>query len=324
MRTFKTAIIGCGTISERKHIPSAIKLPEIELIALVDQNIERAKNLSNHFGVERYFQDFKDVLGLIDIAIVATPNSSHSKITGECLRRRIHVLCEKPMATSVEECQSMINASESGHAKLMIGHYMRYTSNLLITKQLVKDKIIKNIRTIECTSGYVFHWPSVSNFYDSYEMSGGGVLIDFGVHLVDLIYWLTGQESTLLSYRVKDTGTSKIEKDVEVELEQANGPSCTIILSRTKKLSNTLQINGDNGWLKVYLDNYQNLDLYKPGKLCSNGKPISIIGEKCDPYLNQLQDFLECILEDRSPSISGCDGLRTMKFVEACYKFYSN
>lgn len=320
MKRYKTAIIGCGAIAERKHIPCAIKLPEIELVALVDKDVHRAEVLSKRFGIEKYYQDFEEVLSEVEVAIVATPNSSHAEISRECLKRGIHVLCEKPMAKSVAECESMIEASESGNAKLMVGYYMRYTSNVRIARELVMEGIIRNIKSIECSSGFVFHWPSVSNFYDSYESSGGGVLIDWGVHLIDLLYWITGQEPRFVSFRVEDRNGSKIEKDAELVLELTDGIRCRMTLSRTKKLANNLQIIAGNGWLRIYFNDFQRMEVYKTGgKVCTNGEPISIVGEKCDPYLRQLEDFIRSIVEDRPAC--GIDGLRTIRLVEACYKF---
>lgn len=324
MKRLKTAVIGCGAIAERKLIPAAVKLPEIDLVGLVDQNPERARNLAHKFGIKGYYQGFEDVLNSIELAIVATPNSSHSRISCEFLNRGIHVLCEKPMATSARECELMIVASESSNVKLMVDHYMRFTSNARIARQFLMQKIIRDVKTIKCSFGHVFHWPSVSNFYDKYEISGGGVLLDFGVHLIDLVHWLTGQELKLLSYCVSDSGTCKIEKDVEVELEVFKGTRCSMTVSWTRKLPNTFELRGDNGCLKVYLDNYQILEFFKHGRnAAGDNEPIRIIGAKCDPYLRQLEHFVHCIIEDKSPSVSGSDGLRTLKLVEACYNSFS-
>jgi predicted dehydrogenase len=214
----------------------------------------------------------------------------------------------------------MIMASDSGHAKLMVGHYMRYTSNVGVVKQLLDGKVIKNISRIECSFGNVFQWPSVSNFYERHEMSGGGILIDYGVHIFDLVCWLTGSEAKLLSYRVGDIVSTKIEKNVEVELELSGSISCNIRLSRTKKLPNTLHLEGDNGWMRLYLDNYQNIELCKRRTNArSNQEPLAIIGEKYDPYKRQLENFIESMIMDKTPPIPGSDGLRTLRLVESCY-----
>lgn len=320
MKKFKSALIGCGAIAERIYIPAAIKLPEIDLVALVDLDRKRAKALAERFGIKKICQNFRDILDTIDIAIVATPNASHAEISRECLKQGIHVLCEKPMATSVQECKSMISASESGNSKLMIGHYMRYTSNARIARQFISDKAIRNIHSIKCSSGHIFHWPSVSHFYDSYELSGGGVLIDWGVHIFDLICWLTNQDVKVLNYRVRDPIISEVERDVEIDLQVGNGTKCELTLSRTRKLANTLEIKGENGWIKIYLDNYQELEIYKQkNRSADDYRPISIIGERCDPYIAQMQDLVTSIKDGASPSISGFDGLRTIELVKACY-----
>jgi len=325
LKRFKTVIIGCGTIAERKHILSALKLPEINLIALVDQNVERARALSQRFGVKAYYKDFRDILDQVEMAIVATPNSLHSEISCACLEKGIHVLCEKPMATSVAECESMIKAGQSGNAKLMVGHYMRYTSNVRIAREFLNERILNGIREIECSFGHRFYWPSVTNFYAFFDLSGGGVLMDYGAHLVDLIYWMTKQDIARLRYRVNDPDISKIEKDVEVKFELTGRVECRMTLSRTRKLPNILQIIGNDGWLKVHLDNYQDVEFYKHGsKLSTDDEPISIIGEKCDPYSEQLEDLIRSINEDTSHTASGFDGLRTLRFVEACYNSLSN
>jgi predicted dehydrogenase len=320
LKRFKTVVIGCGAISEMRHIPAAIKLPEIDLIALLDHNVQRAKVLANKYGIKEVYKDLKAVLDKVDIAIVATPNSSHCQISCQCLKRGVHVLCEKPMAKSANECESMIRASELSNAKLMVGHYMRFTSNVGIAKQMITDSILGNLTAIDFSFGQDQSWPSVTRFYDCWEISGGGVLIDYGVHLIDLLHWLTTEEPRLKNYRVYDKATSKIEKDVEVEFQLQGGAKCLMNLSWTKKLPNAFQLYGDKGWLKIDLNNYQELELYKDGERpCSNGESVSIVGEKCDPYLRQLECFVQSINGGQPPPTSGIDGLRTLKVVEACY-----
>jgi predicted dehydrogenase len=155
-------------------------------------------------------------------------------------------------------------------------------------------------------------------------MSGGGILIDYGVHIFDLVCWLTGREAKLLTYKVGDSVMTKIERDVEVEIELPGPISCNIRLSRTKKLPNTLRLDGDNGWMRLYLDNYQNIELCKPKTNSRwNQEPMAIIGEKYDPYKRQLENFIESIISDKPPSIPGSDGLRTLRLVESCYNLHN-
>lgn len=325
MRSIRTAVIGCGTISETRHIPAAIKLPEIDLTALVDQNLQRAKRLGKKFNIAHCFRDYKEITDSIELAIVATPNSSHAAICSDCLRSGIHVFCEKPMAISVKECESMIGASEEGRSKLMIGHYMRYTSNVILARQLINEHVLGNIKMIEGSFGYAFKWQSATNFYNSSELAGGGVLIDTGVHLFDLVYYLTGLEGIPVYYSVHDEGTGGAEREVDVELELDKGMICLFSLSRNRKLPNTMKVIGDKGWLKVYLGNYRDIEVCRfKRKIPTNDEPICMIGQKFDPYLKQLEAFVESIMEDKAPPVSGADGKRTLTLVETCYSSLSH
>ena len=107
-KSIKLGIIGCGAITERGYLPAVRLLSNTVLTHLVDLDLERAASLAKHFGIPSFVDDYRQLYGKVDAVVVATPPNSHAPISIDCLNHGLHVLCEKPLAPSIDEAEQMI------------------------------------------------------------------------------------------------------------------------------------------------------------------------------------------------------------------------
>lgn len=139
MSKLKVAVIGCGSIAQYRHLPEYYSNKEVEIVAVCDIVAERAEEMAVQYGAKA-FTDYKDVVNLdeIDVVSVCLPNYLHAPVSIAALNAGKHVLCEKPMATSQEEAEAMIQAAKVNDKKLMIGHNQRFVSSHQKAKEIIE------------------------------------------------------------------------------------------------------------------------------------------------------------------------------------------
>jgi len=187
----RLAFLGCGTITRTQHLPAAISHPGIEVAALVDSDTSRAEALARASGINCFVSsNYRDALKNADAVVNALPNSLHAPVTLELLREGKHVLCEKPLATTSADGRSCGQLAAEKQLVLAVGMNRRFDASHRLLHCVLRDSQIGNVSSYDWQYGGAFEWKSASGFYFSREMAGGGVLMDFGVHLIDsLISW---------------------------------------------------------------------------------------------------------------------------------------
>ena len=193
-KKLKVGIIGCGGISNNKHMPALAKINEVEMVAFCDIVEERAVKAGKDFGGPNSLvcTEYKKVLEdkSIDVIHVLTPNNSHSEISVAALKSGKHVMCEKPMAKTYAEAREMLAAAKSSGKKLTIGYDNRYRPDSLHLKKMCDRGDLGEIYFAKAHSIRRRAVPTWGVFLDE-EKQGGGPLIDIGTHALDLTLWLT-------------------------------------------------------------------------------------------------------------------------------------
>ncbi len=189
----RIGIVGCGGIANGKHMPSLIRLPEVEMVAFCDIIEERATKAANQYGVDGalVFTDYRDLVALADLDIVhvLTPNHVHAPISIAALKAGKHVMCEKPMATSSREAQAMLDAARKSGKKLTIGYQGRQRAEAQYLKELCDADELGEVYFAKALALRRRGVPTWGVFLDK-EKQGGGPLIDIGTHSLDLTLWL--------------------------------------------------------------------------------------------------------------------------------------
>jgi predicted dehydrogenase len=320
----RLAVVGCGAVAQIHHLPAIVASDRVEAAVLVDADEERARALAERFGVPEVATDISALPGKVEAAVVALPNSLHAPVSIELLRRGVHVLVEKPMAMSVRECDEMIDAARAGRAVLAVGLDFRFFDASLFVRNLLRDGLLGEIRRFDLRQGVVPRWPFATDFLLKKEMAGGGVLADFGVHVLDLLLWWLGDLS-VVEYR--DDAVGGVESDCEMVLAKAEAPEVkgTVEISRTRNLRNTCIFEGERATLEAGI-----WDSDPTIRLSIAGSEVALSGQArrdagaglnfADVFVRQIDDFARAIRLHREPLVSGAEGRRSQALIEACYQ----
>ena len=197
----KVAVIGVGSISEC-HLDAYVKNPDAELYAICDINPDTLKKQGDRYSIpeDKRFLDYNELLKLpeIDAVSICTWNSEHAPITIAALKAGKNVLCEKPMATSVEDAQAMLDAAKKSGKHLQIGFVRRYGNDCALIQDLVKEGFFGDIYFAKAS--YLRRNGNPEGWFGDKSRSGGGPLYDLGVHVIDLVRYIEGNKKPVSVY----------------------------------------------------------------------------------------------------------------------------
>ncbi|MFP4192804.1 MAG: Gfo/Idh/MocA family protein [Candidatus Hydrogenedentota bacterium] len=214
-KSYRAGVIGAGAIAQTCHMPGYDALDNVEFAAFADPAKARHKEITERYRNARGYTDYKAMLAneALDAVSVCSPNVFHAEQTIAAFEAGCHVLCEKPMAVTLDEAGAMLAAGAKAKRKLMIAFTNRLTEGPLACKQLLKDKAIGKpfmIRVRFAHGGPSPGWAKSHWFYNP-ELSAGGALFDMGIHAIDLCNWLIGPIRSVSGL------TATLVKDIEVE-----------------------------------------------------------------------------------------------------------
>lgn len=193
-KKLKVGVIGAGGICRSCHMPGYSRMENVEVVAICDIRVEKAKELAEKYGVPRVFADYKDLLALpeLDAIDICTPNYLHSIIAVEALEKGLHVFCEKPDAVNAAEAEKMQAAAIKSGKVLMVMRNNRYMPISSFMKQYIEAGKMGEIYAARCGWQRRRGIPGKGGWFTTKAQSGGGPLIDLGVHMIDLTMWLMG------------------------------------------------------------------------------------------------------------------------------------
>lgn len=326
----RIGIIGCGKIAQTRHIPEYASNKDVTLSGYYDFNFERAKKIADAYGGKAY--ETLDALladSQIDAVSVCVANHAHSEITIKALKSGKDVLCEKPMATTIEECEEMVREAVASQKKLMIGHNQRLAKAHTRAKELILQGAIGEIITFKTTFGHggPETWSVDSgknNWFFDKKKASMGALADLGVHKTDLIQFLTGQnvvETTAkvvtLDKRDANGNFIGVDDNAICIYQMKNGIIGTMTASWTYygKEDNSTILYGTKGIMKLYDNPDFSIEL-----ISSNGEKIFYDIDQIQTNDNQtnsgiIDAFIECLEKDQEPLISGKSVLPAMRTV---------
>jgi len=311
----KVALVGCGAVSQQYIIPALGQIPDCTVEWFVDPNLAAADEACKQYGHGNAARDYGDIVAKVEAAIVAVPNYLHSKVSIDFLKAGRDVLCEKPIADNSPHAIEMIAASKRSGARLAVNLVRRQFDSYGIARTILERGVLGKIKEIEYEEGHPITWPFKSSNFLRKEFSGGGVLIDVGIHSIDLLIWLFGSDLRLLSYR--DDGLAGIESNCEIESLiswNQNEIPCSAKLSYTRNLANKLVVIGDQCSLEVRQSDLTGVYL-RIGELCQR---IGKTGTRsyASYFTDQIRSFINKTNDKR---LAGEDSLHSLQFVEECY-----
>lgn len=188
------AIVGCGAIANNGHLPQLSKNPAVRIKYAVDLVPERAEAACRQYGAERAITDYREVLAdkEVDAVFVLTPNAQHAPISVDCLAAGKHVLCEKPITVNYELSKKMAEAAKKAGKMLDIGVCNRYNRSVNLIREYIEAGKLGEVYQVFCSFRSYRSIPGIGGDFTTKAVAGGGVLIDWGVHFIDLILYALG------------------------------------------------------------------------------------------------------------------------------------
>jgi predicted dehydrogenase len=318
----RLAILGCGAITRIEHLPAVLAHPDVELIALVDSDTDRARALAQSRSVQcQVSAEYHSLLTQLDAVINALPNSFHAPVTLEVLGTGVNVLCEKPLAIKATDAQACAALAEHRGLVLAAGMNRRFVASHKLMRLVLDDGTLGPLKSYACDYGGVFDWKSASGFYFSKELAGGGAMIDFGVHLLDsLIDWF-GPVSTF-KYQDDNWG-SGIEANAIMELQHSGRYGLVegrLQVSRTFPLKNRMLVRGGEAEAEV---NIADLDLLIVRRTIGGEQVFQTLRlpnyPKTSSFYKQLDNFVQSIRGTQKPEVSGAQAAAVLQLIEDAY-----
>lgn len=342
----KIGIIGCGGIANGKHLPSLSKLDDVELVAFCDIIPERAEKACKEYGTPdaRWFTDYREMLKQpLDVVHVLTPNAAHAPLTIAALEAGCHVMCEKPMAKTAAEAQSMLDAAKRTGKKLTIGYQNRCRKDSQYLHQVCADGQLGKIYFAKAHAIRRRAVPTWGVFLDQ-EAQGGGPLIDIGTHALDLTLWMMDNYEPALvmgqTYRelgdnensanafgpwdpkkftVEDSafGYIKMKNGATIFLESSWALNTLDVKEAKTTLCGTLGGADMNDGLTINGENHQ--ALYEQKIDVNPGGVDYFEGNGEDPSLAEAKQWINAIQTDTDPLVKPEQALVVTQILEAIY-----
>ena len=342
MKKYKIAVIGVGGISEC-HIAGYKKNPNVELYAFCDINEERLQQKGALHGVTRLFTDEQamfDAHPEIDAVSVCTWNNSHASCSITALNAGKHVLCEKPMAMNEQEAAQMIEAAKRSGKKLMIGFVRRFGNDAAVVKDFIENGSVGDIYYAKAT--YLRRNGNPGGWFGDKKRSGGGPLIDLGVHVMDLTRYLMGNPTPVsvygatfhklgnrpgiksaAAYHSADKAGADIcdvEDMVTALIRYDNGAVLSVEASfslNIKKDEGKVELFGTKGGVSLNpeFELYTEINNYLADVNLNMPTALSFDGL----FENEINYFIDSLICDRDLSSIAEDGKTLMKMIDAIY-----
>lgn len=328
----KVGIIGCGKIAQTRHIPEYNANPQTEIAGYYDLNYERAKKLADQYGGTAY-TSVGDLLrnGEIEAVSICVANNAHAGMAIKSLRAGKHVLCEKPMAATLDECIDMVRVADETGKYLMIGQNQRFAIAHIRAKELIEKGRIGKVLTFRTTFGHggPENW-SVDSGADSWffdkKRAIMGAMVDLGVHKTDLIQFLLDEQivettAKMVTLDKKDSAGNPIgvEDNAICIYRMESGIMGTVTASWTYygEEDNSTYIYGTKGIMKIYSDPKHSIIIEKK----DGGKEYydidSIQTNENQTKSGIIDAFVDVVINGAGQQASGKSVLNAMKAVFA-------
>jgi predicted dehydrogenase len=321
-KTIGFALVGIGTLTMTQLLPAFAKCKIARPVALVSGHPDKARAQASKYGIDpkniynyENFDLIKDNPA-IDVVYVVLPNSMHAGYTIRAAKAGKHVLCEKPMATSVADCQAMIDACNAAQRKLMIGYRLHYEP--LTQKAIELARSLGTIKQITAEGGFSIGDPTQWRL--NRELAGGGSLMDIGIYALNAVRYLSGQEPIEVyatSYSTPDDSRFKqVEETISFELRFDSGllASC---LSSYGFGCNRFRVHGTNGQIEsVPFLSYEGDHLWQ----IHGPQREEVEVEHANHFAAEMDHYSGCILDNKPTLTPGEEGLKDLKIMMAAYQ----
>ena len=326
-RKLRYCIVGLGRISMDHFMPACKMSQNARVTALVSSDRKKAEEQAAKYEVpSKNIYSYKnyDEIGNnseIDAVYIALPNSMHAEYTIRAANAGKHVLCEKPMATTVKDSQAMINACRAAGKKLMIAYRCHYESTNLRAVQLIREGKLGTVQAIESAFGFN---EKAGEWRLNRKLAGGGPLMDVGIYSLNACRYLTGEEPSKIegyaSTIDKDGRFAEVEENVSWTMRFPSGIVASCNTTYGGQMEGYYRVHGTKGYLHVEpAFSYEGLQLKAQIK---GEPPIDEPNQAKDPsqFVAEADHFARSVFDGEEPRSNGEEGLRDMQLISEIYK----
>ena len=319
-KKIRYAAVGLGHISQTAVLPAFKHAENSELAALVTGNPEKDQELSERYGVKAYtYDDLETALERenIDAVYIATPNILHREYTERAAKAGVHILCEKPMATTQDDCEAMMRAAARNNVKLMIAYRLHFNDANLHAVRLAKSGDLGELRYFGSLFGLQVKEGNIRTRKDL----GGGTLFDIGIYCINAARYLFRSEPIEVVGLTANNGEKRF-----AEIEEMTGAIMRFPQERLAMFTcsfgstdvSQYDLVGTKGQLRL-----ENAYEYQGELTCvttMDGKRTEKTFKPGDQFAPELIYFSDCIIHNRAPEPSGNEGLADVRVINAIYE----
>lgn len=339
----KVAVIGCGTIANTQHIPAYLANPEAEIKYFCDIIPERAEKAVADYGCGIAVTDYKEVLAdpEVEAVSVCTPNKVHSLISIDALRAGKNVLCEKPAARIYSEALEMQKVQHETGKVLNIGVCNRFNNGVIKLKELIDNGVLGDVFHVYVSFRCHRSIPGLGGDFTTKAVAGGGALIDWGVHFLDIVMYCCGDPKPLtvsgetfckLGKNIGEyvypgkmwAGPPKLDGIYDVEdsmtaLIRTEGPTITVNgawAQNVNKEEMFIDFMGDKGGVRIdYYTSKFTVYTTKDGKIYEYDPEF----EENDKFKTEINEFIDCIKTGKKLASHIDTNIITARMMQAIY-----
>ena len=320
-RKIRYAVVGLGHIAQVAVLPAFDNAPNSELAAVVSSDKTKREQLTKKYRLDHAYsyEDYDEALSQVDAVYLALPNHLHREYAVRAAESRVHVLCEKPMAVTEEECQEMIAAAERNEVKLMIAYRLHFEAGNLEAIRIAESGRLGDLRMF--TSEFAQQIAPDNVRATEPVKRGGGPLYDMGVYCINAARYLLRSEPTEVFAATANNGEERfrnIEEMTSVVMrfpgERLAAFTCSFGGADVSRYS----LIGTKGLLTA--DPAYEYAMAIKQRMILDGKTKTRTFRKRDQFAAEISYFSDCVLNDKAPEPSGLEGLADVRIVQAIYK----
>jgi predicted dehydrogenase len=324
-------LVGCGAVSRLFYLPALRELARhgiARTVAVVDPSPGARDRLGAALAAAPCATLAAALALGGELAVIATPPHLHRAQAEAAFAAGLDVLCEKPLAAGSAEAEAMVAAADRAGRLLAAGHYKRFFPAHRALQLLIGQQTFGALRTVEIAEGGKFGWPAATDSFFRREQTPGGVLLDSGVHVLDLLLWWLGEP---VAFSYADDAAGGLEANARFTGEFPGGTQVTVQLSRDWATANCSVFRFDRATVHCRVNASNQLEL------TFDGLPMTFAAELRDSlparpapssaaletnpqaFIAQLADVCAAVRSRRAPFVTGADGLQAIRLVEQCY-----
>lgn len=324
-RLVRIGVVGTGAIAQVSHLPAFHRIPGAQVTAVCDSDLSKARRVASRYNVPRITDSYEELAAMdaVDAVDICLPNHLHAPATVAALRAGKHVLCERPFSRCLDEAKTMVAAAKKSKTILMGGFNNRFREDAIVLKRFLSEGELGDV--FYAKTGWLMQastW-SGAGWRKKRALTGGGVLLDLGIQMLDLTLWLLDMP------RVEAVSAALHPRPVEDELESTASAILRLATGTTVAMEVSWGLLMERDFAYVNLFGPNGAALLNPLRLHKemHGNLVNVTPTLSSPrntyklsYENEIRHFVECVQTGAKPIAPGEEAVVLHELLEAMYR----